>query len=218
MMGFFASSSTRVAAATLRASPDGRVAFTGLYWSAIWSATSATATSAGISTMTGPPRPIFKRLKARRMPSPTPCEHAMRALRREAKRLAAELFCDEVPAERGVMGSAVGVAMAALDRLGIEHRARAAGFEQAIDRADAEPRDEGLVPTVADAVELAEPFPARRPVEHLADVLPMERPRRVHFGRGLGQPELERDRIRRAARAGPALGPRGELVDGALGD
>ena len=46
----------------------------------------------------------------------------------------------------------------------------------------------------------------------------MERPRRVHFGRGLGQPELERDRIRRAARAGPALGPRGELVDGALGD
>ena len=50
--------------------PAGHVAFTGLYWSAS-SGTSATATSAGISTMTGPGRPIRKRLNARRMTSDT---------------------------------------------------------------------------------------------------------------------------------------------------
>jgi hypothetical protein len=69
--GLWASTSTRVAAAMSRGSPDGLVAFTTLYWSTTWSPTSATATSAGISTMTGPGRPIFNRLNARRMTSDT---------------------------------------------------------------------------------------------------------------------------------------------------
>jgi len=69
--GLRASTSTRTAASTSRGFPDGLVALTALYWSTIWSPTSATATSAGISTMTGPGRPIFNRLKARRMTSDT---------------------------------------------------------------------------------------------------------------------------------------------------
>src|SRR5262245_11803368 len=119
--------------------------------------------------------------------------------RRQAKRLAAELFGDQIPAERGVMRGAVSVAVAALDGLGIEHGARAAGLEQMVDRADAEPRNERLVSAVADAVEIAEAFAARRTVEDLADVLAMQCARRVHFRRGFRQSQLKGDGFHRAA-------------------
>src|SRR5262245_21491229 len=132
--------------------------------------------------------------------------------------LLAELLGDEVPAERGVVRGAVRVAVIALDRLGVHHGARAAALEEAVDGADAEARDEGLVAAVADPIELAEPFAARGAVEDLADVLTVKGPGRVDFRRGLGQPELQGHRIRGPARAGHALGARHELVDGALRD
>src|SRR5262252_3965783 len=116
------------------------------------------------------------------------------------------------------MRGAVGVAEIALVGLGIHDGARAAALEEAVDGPDAEVRDEGLVAAVADPIELAESFAARRAVEDLADVLTVERPGRVDFRRGLGEPELKGHGIRGPARAGHALGAPHELVDRALGD
>src|SRR5262249_53804936 len=126
------------------------------------------------------------------------------AARPEPHRLAPELLGDEVPAECRVMRRAVRVAMESLDRLRVEHGAGAAALEQAVDGADTEPRDERLVAPVADAVELRESFTPRRPIEDLADVLPVECSRRVDLGGGLGQPELERHGVGRTARTGHA--------------
>ena len=70
--------------------------------------------------------------------------------------MTAELFGDEVPAERRVVRRAVSVAVAALDRLRVEDGTGAAALEQAVDGADTLPRDVGLVAPVAGAIELGE--------------------------------------------------------------
>src|SRR5437867_911160 len=151
-------------------------------------------------------------------PSRLPCEHAGCRLRSEPHGLTAELFGDEVPAERRVVRRAVSVAVAALDRLRVEDGTGAAALEQAVDGADTLPRDVGLVAPVAGAIELGEALRACRSVEDLADVLAVERARRVDLGAGLGQPELQGHRIRGAAGPRHALSARHELVDRALGD
>src|SRR5882724_9996316 len=94
----------------------------------------------------------------------------------EAEGLTAELFGDEVPAECCVVRGAVNVAVAALDRFCVQHGT------------DAESRDEGLVSTVAGAILVREGLASRGSVEDLLDVVAVQRARRVHFGRGLGQP------------------------------
>lgn len=103
----------------------------------------------------------------------------------ETEGLPAELLGSDVPAERGVMGGAVDVAMEPLDRLRLENAPGAAGLEQPVHGLHAEPRDEGLVATVARAIQRRERISSGRPVEHLVDAVPMERAGRVHFGRGL---------------------------------
>src|SRR5438093_11547448 len=57
---------------------------------------------------------------------------------RESEGLAAELLGHEVPAERGVVRGAVDVAVAALDRVRVQDRARATALEQSVHRAHAE--------------------------------------------------------------------------------
>jgi hypothetical protein len=52
----------------------------------------------------------------------------------------------------------------------------------------AQPGHEGLVAPESRPVQLAERVARRRPVQHLAHRLPVQRARRVHLGRGLGQP------------------------------
>src|SRR5690242_15487721 len=69
----------------------------------------------------------------------------------------------DVPGERGVVGGRVGVAMEALQRLGVDDGARAGALEQAVDRLHAEPRHERLVAPRARAVQLAEALAGRRP-------------------------------------------------------
>ena len=66
-----ASRSTRAAASTSRALAPAAVTLTGRYASIRASGTSSLTTSAGISTITGPGRPMRIRLMARRMTSAT---------------------------------------------------------------------------------------------------------------------------------------------------
>ena len=66
MTGLRASTSARAAASTSRGLPAGRLA-RALRYSGAAPSSSAPATSAGISTITGPGLPILSRLKARRI-------------------------------------------------------------------------------------------------------------------------------------------------------
>src|SRR5207237_5906539 len=100
--------------------------------------------------------------------------------------------------------------METLDRLGFEDAARAARFEEPVDGLHAELDDEGLVAAIPRAVPVGERLAARALVEDLADVGALERARRVHFGRRLGDAQLQRARLCVST-------TRGELVDRALG-
>ena len=71
MTGRLASRSARAAASTSRALAPAAVTLTGRYASIRASGTSSPTTSAGISTMAGPGRPMRIRLMARRMTSAT---------------------------------------------------------------------------------------------------------------------------------------------------
>src|SRR4029453_2331232 len=135
--------------------------------------------------------------------------------RRKAQGLPPELLRDEVPAERRVVRGAVRVAMTARVRLAVEDGPRAAPLEEPVDGPHAEPRHEGLVAAVAQAVELGEWFTARGPVEDFPDVAPVQGAGGVDLGGGLGQPELDGHGFRGPPRTGGALGSGRELVDGA---
>src|SRR5207244_4743175 len=74
----------------------------------------------------------------------------------ESQGLTAELLGHDVPAERRMVRGAMNIAMAALDRLRLQHGPRAAPLEQPVDGPDTEPRDEGLVATIASPVQLGE--------------------------------------------------------------
>src|SRR5207244_27667 len=67
----------------------------------------------------------------------------------ESQGLTAELLGHDVPAERRMVRGAMNIAMAALDRLRLQHGPRAAPLEQPVDGPDTEPRDEGLVAPIA---------------------------------------------------------------------
>jgi hypothetical protein len=121
--------------------------------------------------------------------------------RGKAEDLTTEVLRDEIPAERRVVRGAVNVAMTALDRLRVQDGTRAAPFEQAVNGPDTEPRDERLVATVPGAVQVGKGLAPRRPVEDLADVVPVQRAGRVDFGSSLGEPELQRHGL------GGRLGP-----------
>src|SRR5687768_15908437 len=90
--------------------------------------------------------------------------------------LTAELLGGRIPRERRVVGRAMHVAMEPLDRIRLQHGARATGLEQPVHGSHAEPRDKGLVAAIAGAIHLRERQAPRGLVEHLADVVPMERP------------------------------------------
>ena len=80
--------------------------------------------------------------------------------------------------------------MEALDRLRVQYRAGAAGLEEPIDRLHAQPAQKGLVPAIAGAIRVGERLAGRRPIDHLADGVAMQRARGVHLGGGLGQAKL----------------------------
>src|SRR5213593_1938683 len=108
--------------------------------------------------------------------------------------------------------------MEALDRVRLQHGAGAAGLEQPVHCLNAEPAQEALVATVAGAIQFSERLPAHALLDDLADVLLMDRARRVHFGRSFGQPQLHRDGLGRSPGSTRAAETRRELVHRALGD
>src|SRR5262249_25406325 len=99
----------------------------------------------------------------------------------------------DVPAESGVGRCRVRVSEQPLDRLRVEHGARAACLEEASHGLDGQLDDERLVAKVACAVYRRERLTPRGLVEHLVDVVAMERACRLHLPRRLGQSELKRD-------------------------
>src|SRR5712691_1659530 len=108
--------------------------------------------------------------------------------------------------------------MEALERVRLQHGAGAAGLEQTVHRLEAEPGEEALVPAVAGSIKLGERLPARGLFDDLADVLLVDRTRRVHLGRGFGQPHLHRDGLGCSPGSRRAAETRRELVHRALGD